>query len=243
MPSNPPNSDDVLTLIDQRSPLAVVELVSAGDPSKALAAIRSAVVTLYWTRKDLPRVVTVSVAAMSVGLAKVGSLKDASALNALLSEVKGLAYNLGSFTWLGWGEAGIAPGATDIAIGLEAARLNLNLAIDLRKGDLPVAQAYWLLGAQSIAAGRLDDALRYFDESASYAFKAEAPNEVALARAFAGLTGAAAVDATDDKRDIRRQQIRSAIALLIDSPNGAAFINQIRTAATVFGWEGNLPVE
>ena len=39
-------------------------------------------------------------------------------------------------------------GPTDELVGLEAAKLNLRLAVELSRGDLPLSRAYWVLGAQ-----------------------------------------------------------------------------------------------
>ena len=58
--------------------------------------------------------------------------------------------------------AGISPTGRDIAIGFEAARLNLRLALELHKPEESVQDARWLLGAHLIAAGETGAALEQF---------------------------------------------------------------------------------
>lgn len=236
--------DDLLGLIESEGSLAVAELFAPdSSPSSVLASIGEAVKTLYWKRKDLPRAVLAGVAGISAGIASAGLETDEGARADLLGAVKALAYNVGSYTWPGWNEKGISPGVTDLVAGLEAARLNLRLAGDLHKGDMPVARGHWLLGAQLTAAGDLAAAREQFEESAVYAGKARHPGEQALAQAFAGLVGAALAVGGDSGRAKSREQLRAALAALSGIADGDAFIEQVRTAALVFGWTELLPEE
>jgi hypothetical protein len=236
--------DDLLELIENQGSLAVAELFSSeASPSSALASIGEAVKTLYWKRKDLPRAVLASIAGISAGTVAAGLEADEGARADLMGGVKALAYNVGSYTWPGWNEKGISPGATDLVAGLEAARLNLRLAGELNKGDLPVARGHWLVGAQLAAAGDLAAAREQFEESAAYAGKARKPGEQALAQAFAGLVGAALAMGDDPGRAKSREQLRAALETLSGIADGDAFIEQVRTAALVFGWTELLPEE
>jgi len=80
-----------------------------------------------------------------------------AAVDRLRSTAKGLAYDVGSLTWPGWEEPGIDPTPEDLAFGRECARLNLRLAIELKKPALKISMAYWLVGADALAILSIDE--------------------------------------------------------------------------------------
>jgi hypothetical protein len=236
MPNGSEERIGVVELIDSRGSLAVAELLaSSTEPVSTLHSIVDAVMTLYWKRKDLPRVVLTGFAGIGAGFAVAHAASEVETREKLLGHVKALAFNIGSFTWPGWNEPGISPGATDLFIGLEAARTNLRLAVDLRKGDLPASRAHWLLGAHLISAQSFDEAIREFEESVVCAEKAGAAGERALAEAFAGLTAAATKTDISERRQ-GQERVRLALAKLREAGNPDDFIGQVHTAAAVFGW-------
>src|SRR4051812_49214197 len=66
----------------------------------------------------------------------------------ILGVVKGMAYNLASFTWPGWNEVAVSD--EQMVIGRDAAKLNLDMATKLNRPPDKVAMAHWLLGAHAL---------------------------------------------------------------------------------------------
>lgn len=128
------------------------------DPARVLAMYHGAIRHLYWSEKDLGTLVQVGRRALSY-----------AADEAHLGFVKSIAYDVGSFCWPGWNEPGIAPGPDALALGAEAAALNLALAERLHRPALVFANAHWLVGAYELAAERSDEALRSFERAHAFA--------------------------------------------------------------------------
>jgi hypothetical protein len=162
---------------DAQLPAEVRQLLRSGDSFAAIERIhrtaspmeiagryRSLVSDLYWKAHDLPAVVLVGRAGilhcLGRSLAESSPLEPADALRSL---AKGLAYDIGSFTWPGWEEPGINPTPEELAFGRDCARLNLRLAIELKKPPDRLSMAHWLLGAHALAAGDADEALGAFE--------------------------------------------------------------------------------
>jgi hypothetical protein len=127
------------------------------------ARYKSVVLDLYWKAHDLPAVVVVGRAGIlyCLGQSLYSGIPPETTQN-LRSFAKELAYNVGSFTWPGWDEAGIKPTSEDLAVGRECARLNLRLAIELGKPPSRVSMAHWLVGAHALAANDPDEAEKAF---------------------------------------------------------------------------------
>ncbi|MBW3608825.1 MAG: hypothetical protein KY463_10800 [Actinobacteria bacterium] len=123
--------------------------------------------------------------------------------------------------------------ATVAAVGRDAARLNLRLAVEQNKGDLPMCRGHWILGAHLLVIKDEFAAREQFEESARFAERAESVAEVWLARGFAAL--ARWLDSPGDERTLT--EIRDHLSRLEGLDHGAEFRKQILTAARVFGAE------
>src|ERR1700733_3894038 len=97
-------------------------LESGSDPVAALKDCSQAVKNLYWKEKNLPAVVGLATAGIQAGEAIAVGGENA---HDVLCVVKGLYFDVASFTWTGWDEPGITPTAEDLSLGLAAARKNL----------------------------------------------------------------------------------------------------------------------
>ncbi len=80
-------------------------------------------------------------------------LEDPELANKLRSGAKGCADDFASYAWSGWDEPGITITQADRAAGFDAARVNLRLAIELERGDLPTSRAHWMVGAYYLETG------------------------------------------------------------------------------------------
>ena len=84
--------------------------------------------------------------------------------HALLNFAKAMAYNVAADTWPGWGDATeIKPEL--MAVGFEAAMLNLEISERLGLANPKLGVAHWVIGAHYLARGDFDDARREFEKS------------------------------------------------------------------------------
>lgn len=178
-----------------------------------LIALHAEMRAAYWERKDLGEVVRLA----TEGIERGSASDDTKAI------AKAFAYDLGSFTWPGWDEPGIAISPTELAAGLRAAERNLALALELDRSDDKVAMAHWLMGAQQLASGDRDGAVASFEQAQRFAARAADPGQEHIARGFAALARRDAAGIADAK---------AALAALED---GAGYVEQLETAGKVLG--------
>jgi hypothetical protein len=132
---------------------ALEHLQRQGSPLQIAARYESLVLDLYWKAHDLPATVLIGRAGIlhCLGCSVVADAAPES-VEQLRSIAKAIAYNLGSFTWPGWEEPGIAPTSEHLAFGQDCAGLNLRLALELHKPPKALSKAYWLIGAHALAS-------------------------------------------------------------------------------------------
>jgi len=144
---------------------ALEHLQSQGTPLEIAATFDALNPEAYWKQKDLAAVIALTTAGIQFCLHQARATTDPLEADSLRSTAKGLAYNLGSFTWPGWEEPGITPSPTEVKLGLAGAQLNLQLAYELQKPPERIRGAHWLLGAQLLAAGNFPQALDHLQKS------------------------------------------------------------------------------
>ncbi|MCZ7583987.1 MAG: ATP-binding protein [Deltaproteobacteria bacterium] len=130
----------VTKMLAETDTAAVVEhLQTLGEPNAAAMAWSKLVLDLYHKGKNLPAVVAIARAGTQYALAEARRVDATNPELAadLRSRGKAMAYNLASFTWPGWSAPGIEPTRGDMLIGLDAARVSLRLARELKKGPVP----------------------------------------------------------------------------------------------------------
>ncbi|RYX85035.1 hypothetical protein EON83_07245 [bacterium] len=210
----------------------VLEFLAAQNPDgKVLRACQELAAKIYWDKKDLVGVVAVSLFGLSLGWRIANSLDGEEETSVIFSITKAIAYNLASFTWPGWDESGIQIGHTDLTIGLSAAKINLRLAHELNKGNLPLARANWMLAAHYLAQKEYTHAERNFALSATHALEADEQAEVLLAEGFQVLTLLLAGLRESGASEKRLNEVKEKLRLL---ENGSGFIGQLDTAQRVF---------
>jgi len=188
---------------------------------------------LYWQESNVPDMVIVGQAGIDYALAaaNAGDDSDPEMAYNLRSWAKSMAYDLASFTWRGWDEPGMVLTAADEALGLQAAQLNLQLAADLDKGPLRISRAHWVLGAQQLSAGQLAQAQDSFRAGARFAASAGVEGDERNCQAFAAL-----VASMQQPEDTGLQgKLDEAMDDLLDVEYGRDYVEQIKTAARVFG--------
>lgn len=221
-------SEEAIQILREKDSYAAIEFLSAGpDPVTTARALDETMRTLYWKQKDLDGSIAMGRAGVQFALlAGNGAGADAGVLRGI---AKSISYNLASFTWPGWDEAGIAVTRTHVAIGLDAARTNLRLAAELDKGSLAMSRACWILAAQQLAAGDAQSAIDQFSAGARHATKAGRPADELLNLGFAQL---ATVLLSGEDTD--RDELNEILNALNSTEEGRMFAAQIKTAEDVF---------
>jgi hypothetical protein len=205
-----------------------------GDPRAVARGYNEVTRDLYQTRRDLPAFVLVSRQGIEYLLIKAteADRTDPSAANELRGAAKTLAYNLAANTWPGWNEAGIRIRPEDLEAGMEAARLNLRLALELQRGAEPLFNAYWIIGALELAQGRHNEAIASYEQARKLA------NQESL-RGYALLAGGSiAIAKIAGKVDVaagEREFVQAKTALTTGNLSDGKFLaDQLDVAYQVF---------
>src|SRR5690348_9280901 len=100
--------DTALRALEEQDTFAAIEyLCRQTDTAAAATAFVELVRHLYWKQKDICRTVWIAQAGIQYALTSEAlEAQDAEEAVQLRGIAKGLAYDLGSFTWPGWDEAG-----------------------------------------------------------------------------------------------------------------------------------------
>ncbi len=134
---------------------------SQGEPQVVAKRYLDLAMDFYWKEKNVPAVVNFAQAGIHYCLLKAQDYSKDDALK-LKGIAMALSYNLASFTWPGWDEKGIVISKADLNTGLDAAKLNLRLALELEKGPAAISVSHWAIGAQYLALGDYDKAIESF---------------------------------------------------------------------------------
>ena len=227
--------DKTYRLIKKKGPPAAIhQLNRMDDELRALITYDEIIRDLYWNDKDLPAAIALAQAAIQHGLTQAELTDNPELAFELRAKVKTIAYNLASFTWPGWNEPGITINTEQTAIGLDAAKTNLDMAVKLNRDALPMAYAHWVLGAQHIAAKDLPTAKISFTQSAILAEEAGEHSAVLLANGFATLADMLATS----KNAQAKRQFTAIKTQFQEIEHGQDYIQQLNTAWKVFSPSG-----
>ena len=126
-----------------------------------------AVKKLYWADKGAKNLVLIGNAGINHLLNKANEVNNSDPTHAteLKAWAKTIAYDVGANTWPGWNDEGVTISDTEMYAGLNAAKLNLKLGLELDKPKDKISIAHWLLGAHYLAAKNYDAAANSFTTS------------------------------------------------------------------------------
>lgn len=221
-----------LEILDSEDTFAAIEFLNQQiDPSQVLEAYIKLANHLYNEKHDLHRFMMLSMAGIQYGLSAARSAESEQAYQCS-SSAKGMAYNLAANTWPGWDDPGITIDLSHKRIGMDAAKLNLRLAVSLKKGDLPTSRAYWMLGAHHMAAEKADynAARTAFETAARYARSAEKEDEALLSEGYGALVDVL----SSPENPTFRAALDGIKTKLAAHENSAFLIGQLDTAERVF---------
>ncbi len=219
--------DTALNLLTTQDSFAAIDyLTQQPDAVTALKTFHDLLKHLYNERKDVPALIAIGRAGVQFGLQQAAAARIPTEATEFKGIAKSIAYDLASDLWPGWDEPGIALDATAVALGLDAARVNLRLARELQRAALPMSRAWWLLGAQLLANHQPDDATAAFEQAAQLARAAEADSEALLSDGYGALVRVlgGADEATFEAIKTQLQPLE----------HGDFFVGQLDTALRVF---------
>ena len=213
--------------------LAVEIMTRAADPMTVARRYADVTRELY-KQRDLPAFVAVSRQGIEYLLSRAAEAAQTDPANAdeLRGAAKTLAYNLAANTWPGWNDPRIVITAADLAAGMEAARLNLRLAQELKRGAEPMFNAHWMIGAMELARGNTAEALQAYEQARRIAVEAKLRAYELLA---AGSMAIAKIAGKQDRSAAERELDGVRQALISEKlTDGKFYADQLETACQVF---------
>ncbi len=187
---------------------------------------------LYWQSKNLGAALVIGRAAIQFSLMESRRVlsRDPTLAYTLSSQAQMLAYDLSSYCWPGWREPGIVIPEVFLVHGQDLAKTNLRLAQELRKGNLPMSHAWWLIGAHQLALGQYERARKGFVEATKYAIAAQTRETELLLKGYLYL-----VEMLQDPDNSQLvEEFEFVLKALNESREGEFFSDQLETAYAVF---------
>jgi hypothetical protein len=209
-------------------------LQSQGEPAVVAELYSRLLRKLYSEKKNVALMVMLGRSGIDYTLAQARLAEADHAGEALKLKgiAKEIAYNLAANTWPGWNDEGIVITKADLAAGLDAARVNLRLGIELKRNDEALANAHWLLGAQLLAAGKPEVAQRSFAEAAARFRTAGKTSFELMASGYGGI--AQMLDGSTKEAGKKKLDLALEGLLQDGSDDAKFFAGQLQTASKVF---------
>lgn len=213
---------------------AMAKLEAGGEPLMVAEHYSQLVRICCFQEKNLPLMIMLGRGGIQYCLREAARVEkeDPKTAEKLRGQAKTIAYNLGANCWPGWGDEGIVIGTSDIAVGYDAALLNLRLGRELKRNAEVMGNAHWLVGAHQLAMGKKKEALKAFEESAQQFAEAEKTDFELMAKGYAAL----AVKLSDEAAADADAKLQAALKALNERDNDDAkfFAEQIETASKIF---------
>jgi len=211
---------------------AIIYLCELDDPELTLNALAGAMKHKYWQEKDLVGTLAFARAGTQFGLQSAlrYDQSDPELAFKLRRGAKGFAYDFASSAWGGWDEPGVEITSADQAAGFDAARVNLRLAIELERGDLPASRAHWMVGAYHLADGKYSQSIKSFEQGIVFAKKADARADEMLNQGYILISKLLA--SPEDRP--AREAYNDLKAVFQKIEHGDDFTRQLDTAHVVF---------
>jgi hypothetical protein len=229
---------------DRSSPaMLALEYIESGDLASARHCLESEsdseevsgyyaqlTKTLYTKNKDISGMLALGRAGIDYQLrqAERVAADDAALSVRLRIAAKTLAYNVAANCWPGWGDDGVVIEPADIEEGLQLAKLSLRLVQELALEQQRLGNAFWLVGALDLAAGRTEAAMTNFDQARA-CFLSGGP-EVLLVDGYRAIAQSATVGG--EGADARLDEVVGQLQQN-GSEKAKFFIGQLRTAARI----------
>ncbi len=216
----------LLAALGERGLFSVIDELCASPDALAAAALFGKLARHVY-RADLALAVALWQAAIQHCLSESARGSERAALR---QKAMAASFNLGANTWPGWGEHAISD--VHLALGREAAQLNLRLARELAKGPLAESRSHWLIGAHGLAISDFAGAQQAFERAKALAIEAADTETAAMNDGYLALTNVLADESGAPERlAARLGELRGNTAF----EHGAFFAQQLETALRVLG--------
>jgi hypothetical protein len=221
--------DEILKILRESDSYAAAQLIeldgSAEEIGKRYSEVSKA---LYWEKKDVTAAILIGRFGISYCLGRANDA-EMELSERLRGVAKGMAFNLASFAWRGWDENGVTITAADEAAGCDAAKLNLRLAVELKKDAKPMMNAHWMVGAYWVAEGKAEEAFAAFDAARRFAEQARDASAEGMCRAYAILARLTRDSSVEGEFTEALASLRK-----IESKDAGFYVEQLKTARRVF---------
>ena len=212
--------DQVFELIKALKHDQAIELIESLESPEEVAELYSNVMKeTYWIDKNGSSVVFFGKAGVVYSLKK--NMK---------AWAKTLAYDVAANTWPGWGDEGVIISPEEMEEGLNMAKLNLILTLELNKPKDKVALAHWLIGAHLMAKVEFGLAIGAFEISQEISFEITDNQTVFVNDGYIGICK---ILRDDEDGSF---QFQNAIKSLEDlgTEDSKFYVNQLKTARAIF---------
>jgi hypothetical protein len=185
---------------------------------------------LYGKNKDVSGMLALGRAGIDYQLreAERVAANNAALAVKLRTAAKTLAFNVAANCWPGWGDDGVVIEAAHIEAGLQLAKLSLGLVQELALEQRRLGNAFWLVGALDLAAGRPQAAMASFDQARACFLSAGEQLEVLLGDGYRAIALSVAGDDADADLDKVVDQLQQD-----GSDKAKFFAAQLQTAARI----------
>ncbi len=213
---------------------AIAAIESQAERRDIVGAYAQLVQDLYYKKKDVPLMLKIGRAGVQycLGEARRVEADDAESALKLRGVAKMMSFNLSVNCWPAWEDEGVVLTPAEVNSGHDLARLNLRLANELKRAPDKVANAWWLLGAHQLTAGKQDDAVASFENAAKFNGDAKQDDGQWMAKGYAGIAKLTGKDTADQGR----KEMETAVAALrkIDTDDSKFYADQLESVAKYF---------
>ncbi len=219
--------------LDAGDSFEVFERIESHRPPQDAARIYHTLVKqIYSQKRDVPRMILIGRAGIQFCLSEAKKNREADPLLAseLLGLAKSMAYDVSANAWPGWQDEGVVITRTDLALGLDCARLNLRLAKELKRNEEILGNAHWLLGAQLLAGDKPSEA--EFQSAAEQFRHADKADYQEMAHGYAALARLK----QNPSDELARREMTNRIRTLrtLEGPDAKFFADQLEQVSAYF---------
>lgn len=222
---------EVKTRLEKNNLDAIAWINSLGTPSEVCELYDRAVRELYWLDKGSKNLLIIGRAGFDYCLNVASKSVTPDVIARFKSQAKTIAFDVAANSWPGWGDEGVVIQSNEVRDGYDFARINLDLAIELKKPNDKVAIAHWLVAAMQLALSQYTEARTSAVNAIEYAHLANDKIFESFMVGFKGL-----IELASGNKSEGAQNFEDGINKLkaINNENANGYIGQLEVANKIF---------